>query len=56
MTEKEFIIEDVSATEVEILESCSIEWCPDDIYGSRRDIILFTEEEYHEALRLLGRN
>lgn len=37
----EFIIENLSQEEIDIMESSTIDWCPDYIGSNRRDIIVF---------------
>lgn len=55
MNNTEYIIENISREEYEILEDNNIDWCPDDISGGNLDAIIFDKEEYERALKLIGR-
>lgn len=54
-TMSEYIIENLTKREIDIMESSDIEWCPDDISGDNTDIVLFNEKDCHKALHLIGR-
>lgn len=51
----EFIIENLTQKEIDILESSDIEWCPDDISADNTDIVVFSEEDANKVLKLIGR-
>lgn len=51
----EYIIENITENEMDLLEDNGIDWCPDDMFGKKRDIVFFSEDEYERAARLLGR-
>ena len=36
-------------------EDNEIDWCPDDMFGKNQDVIIFGEDEYNKAIKLLGR-
>ena len=55
MDEREYIIENVTKEEWEILEDNEIDWCTDDMFGKNQDVIIFGEDEYNKAIKLLGR-
>ena len=55
MNEREYIIENITKEEWEILEDNGIDWCPDDMFGMNQDAIIFGEDEYNKAMELLGR-
>lgn len=55
MDEREYIIENITKEEWEILEDNGIDWCPDDMIGMNQDAIIFGEDEYNKAIELLGR-
>ena len=55
MDEREYIIENITKEEWEILEDNGIDWCPDDMFGTNQDAIIFGENEYNKAMELLGR-
>ena len=55
MDEREYIIENITKEEWEILEYNGIEWCPDDMFGMNQDAIIFGEDEYNKAMELLRR-
>ena len=55
MDEREYIIENITKEEWEILEDNGIDWCPDDIFDMNQDAIIFEEDEYNKAMELLGR-
>ena len=50
----EFIIENLTQREIDIMESSDIEWCPDDMSGDTADIVVFSEEDANKALKLIG--
>lgn len=56
MYEREYIIENITKEEMEILEDNGINWCPDDMFGKNKDVIIFGEDEYNTAMELLRRN
>ena len=51
----EYIIENLTKREINIIESSDIEWCPDDISGDNTDIVVFNEKDCDKALHLIGR-
>lgn len=51
----EYIIENLTKREIDIMESSDIEWCPDDMSGDNTDIVVFNENDYDKALHLIGR-
>ncbi len=51
----EYIIENVTNEEIDIMESSDIEWCPDYISSDNTDIVVFSEEDCNKALCLIGR-
>lgn len=51
----EYIIERLTKSEINIIESSDIEWCPDDISGDNTDIVVFNENDCDKALHLIGR-
>ena len=55
MDEKEYIIENITQKEWEILEDNEIDWCPDCMFEMQHDGIIFREDEYNKAMKLLGR-
>lgn len=55
MDEREYIIENITKEEWEILEDNGIDWCPDDMFGTNQDAIIFGEDEYNKAMKLLSR-
>ena len=55
MDEREYIIENITKEEWEILEDNGIDWCPDDMFGMNQDAIIFGEDEYNKTIKLLGR-
>ena len=55
MDEREYIIENITKEEWEILEDNGIDWCPDDMFEMNQDAIIFGEDEYNKAMELLGR-
>ena len=55
MDEREYIIENITKEEMEILEDNGIDWCPDDMFLTNNDVIIFGENEYDIAMELLGR-
>lgn len=52
----EYIIENLTKREIDIMESSDIEWCPDDISSDSTDIVVFSEDDCNKALCLIGRN
>lgn len=56
MDEREFIIENITKKEMNILEDNNIDWCPDNMFGTNRDAIIFGEPEYNRAMQLIGRS
>ena len=55
MDEREYIIENIMKEEWETLEDNGIDWCPDEMFGMNHDAIIFGEDEYNKAIKLLGR-
>ena len=55
MDEREYIIENITKEEWETLENNGIDWYPDDMFGTNKDAIIFGEDEYNKAMKLLGR-
>ena len=55
MDEREYIIENITKEEMEILEDNGIDWCPDDMFLKNHDAIIFGEDEYNIAIELLRR-
>ena len=55
MDEREYIIENITKEEWEILEDNGIDWCLDNISGMNQDAIIFGENEYSKAMELLRR-
>lgn len=51
----EYIIENLTKREIDIMESSDIEWCPDDISGDNTDIVVFNEKDCDKVLHLIGR-
>lgn len=51
----EYIIENLTQKEIDIMGSSDIEWCPDDMLGDTADIVVFSEEDTNKALKLIGR-
>ena len=56
MDNKEYIIENITKAEWEILEDNGIDWCPDDMFGTNHNAVIFGESEYNRAINLLGRD
>ena len=54
-TMNEYIIENLTKREIDIMESSDIEWCPDDMSGDNTDIVVFNEKDCDKALHLIGR-
>ena len=54
-TMSEYIIENLTKREIDIMESSDIECCPDDMSGDNTDIVVFDEKDYDKALHLIGR-
>ena len=55
MDEREYIIENITKEDMEILEDNGINWCPDDMFFTNLDAIIFGEDEYDRAMELLRR-
>ena len=55
MDEREYIIENITKEEQEILEDNGIDWCPDNMFATNQDAIIFGEGEYNKAMELLKR-
>ena len=55
MDEREYIIENITKEEWEILEDNGIDLCPDDMSAINQDAIIFGEDEYNKAMELLKR-
>ena len=55
MDAKEYIIENITKEEWEILEDNGIDGCPDNMFCTNQDAIIFEEDEYNKAMELLGR-
>ena len=55
MDEKEYIIENITKNEYELLEDSGIDWCPDDDFNNNHNAIIFGKEEYDKAILLLDR-
>ena len=55
MDASEYIIENITKEECEILEDNRIDWYPDDMFGMNQDAIIFGEDEYNKAMELLRR-
>ena len=51
----EYIIENLTKREIDIMESSGIEWYPDDISGDNTDIIVFNEKDCDKVLHLIER-
>lgn len=51
----EYIIENITKKEMDILEDNDINWCPDDMFGENSDVVFFEKEEYEKGVILLGR-
>lgn len=51
----EYIIENLTKREIDIMISSDIEWCPDDISSDNADIVVFTQKDLDRALYLMGR-
>ena len=51
----EYIIENLTKREIDIMESSDIEWCPDNISEDNTDIVVFNEKDCDKALHLIGR-
>lgn len=51
----EYIIENLTKREIDIMESSDIEWCPDGISSNNTDIVIFTQKDLDRALYLMGR-
>ena len=51
----EYIIENLTKREIDIMESSDIEWCPDNISEDNTDIVVFNEKDCDKALYLIGR-
>ena len=56
MDAREYVIENITKEECEILENNGIDWCPDHIlFEMQHDAIIFGEDEYNKAMELLRR-
>ena len=51
----EYIIENLTMRELDIMESIDIEWCPDDISSDNTDIVVFNKKDLDKTLYLIGR-
>ena len=51
----EYIIENLTKREIDIMESSDIEWCPDDISSDSTDIVVFNKKDLDKTLYLIGR-
>ena len=51
----EYIIENLTKKEIDIMESSDIEWCPDDMFGNNTDIVVFNKKDAEKTLHLIGR-
>lgn len=51
----EFIIEDTTEKEREILENNNIDWVFDDLMCENDNVIVFSETEYSKSIKLLRR-
>lgn len=51
----EYIIENLTKEEIDILESSDIEWVPDDISANNTDIVVFERSDVNKVLELIGR-
>ena len=51
----EYIIENLTKREIDIMESSDIEWCPDDMSGDNTDIVKKKKKDCYKALHLIGR-
>ena len=54
-TMNEYIIQNLTKREIDIMESSDIEWCPDNISEDNTDIVVFNEKDCDKALHLIGR-
>ena len=50
-----YIIENLTKREINIMESSDIEWCPDDISSDNTDIVVFNKKDLDKTLYLIGR-
>ena len=50
-----YIIENLTKREIDIMESSDIEWCPDDISSDNTDIVVFNKKDLDKTLYLIGR-
>ena len=50
MDEREYIIENITKEEWEILEDNGIDWCPDGMCGMNEDASIFGEDDYKKAI------
>ena len=50
----EYIIENLTKREIDIMESSDIEWCPDDISSDSTDIVVFNKKDLDKTLYLIG--
>ena len=54
MDAREYIIENITKEECEILDNNGIDWYPDCIFDEmQHDAIIFGEDEYNKAMELL---
>ena len=51
---EEFIIENLTTTQLDILESSDIEYAPDIVDGCT-NIVVFSKDDLEKALELIGR-
>ena len=51
----EYIVENLTKKEIDIMESSDIEWCPDDLSGDNTDIVVFNKKDCNTVLQLIGR-
>ena len=51
----EYIIENLTKREIDIMESSDNEWCPDDISSDSTDIVVFNKKDLDKTLYLIGR-
>ena len=57
MNDKEYVIENITKKEWELLEDNNINWFPDDIIQNHNkvDVIICGTTEYERAIKLLNR-
>lgn len=51
----EYIIKNLTKSEIYIMKTSDIGWYSDDMSGDYTDIVLFNEKDCNMALRLIGR-